>query len=461
MAAALMCALAAAFTVESRGEGLDEAWAIALRSNQGLQSQQSQTVAAGLDHSAARAARLPTIRSRNFNAMFTNSPAFKTPFQLGGGGGGGSPGQGAGSPYYHFLGPNQNDLPISFTMATLPLYTGGRLLRDIDAAGERTTQARAEEYRTALDLKLRVAEAYVAVLRARKTLDVALSNVEWLSAFGRDVANRLEQGLAIRSDELAAEVSLANAQLAEIQARATLEQAEATYNRLLLRPLTQAVDLEEISPLPPEADWKTLARQAVKANAEFAEVGEPEVAAMIDQSFRERPELAELSAQARELSARAESTLSTIRPQVSIGGGFFYMGSQRSTPQGNGVALVSLDWTFSDGGASRRKAAALRERERAAVQQRADLAAEIALEVRTRWLDLRQARLRVPIARYAVVQAEENIRVVTDRYGQGLSTYTEVLDAVNRRVESLTNSYNALYDQSLAAFRLHRSIGDL
>lgn len=181
----------------------------------------------------------------------------------------------------------------------LPLYTGGQLLRDIDAASERTAQARAVESRTALDLKLRVAEAYVAVLRAQKALKAAVSTVEWLSAFDREFANRLEQGLAIRSDMLAAEVALANAQLAEIKARATLERAESTYNRLLGRPLGAAVNLEELSAHPPETDWKDLARQAVKANSEFAELGEPKIASMIDQAFRERPELAELSAQAR------------------------------------------------------------------------------------------------------------------------------------------------------------------
>lgn len=468
--AALVCVFAA-LAVETKGEGLEEAWTIAIRVNQGLQSQQSQTAAAGHDLSAARAARMPTVRSQNYNIMFTNSPAVKTPFQTGGGAGGGGSGgggtaggqagQGRLSPYYHFLGPNQNDLPISFTMATLPLYTGGQLLRDIDAADERTAQARALEFRTALDLKLRVAEAYVAVLRARRALEAATSNVEWLTSFGRDVANRLEQGLAIRSDMLAAEVALANAQLAEIKARTALEQAESTYNRLLCRPLGSDVSLEELSTLPPEADWKDLARQAVKANSEFADLGEPEVAAMIDQAFRERPELVELSAQARELNAQAESALSNIRPQVRIGGGFAYLGAQRSAPQGNGIAIATVDWNLSDGGVSRRKAAAFRDRERAALQQRADLAADIALEVRTRWLDLRQARLAVPIARYAVVQANEDLKVVVDRYRQGLSTYTEVLDAVSRRVESWTNSYNALYDQNLAAFRLHRSIGDL
>lgn len=470
--AALVCVFAA-LAVEARGEGLEEAWAIALRVNQGLQSQQSQTVAAGHDLSAARAARMPTIRSQNYNIMLTNSPATKTPFQAGGGGGGagggGASGGGGGgqaggerlSPYYHFLGPNQTDLPVSFTLATLPLYTGGQLLRDIDAAGERTAQARAIEFRTALDLKLRVAEAYVAVLRARRALEAAVSTVEWLTSFGRDVANRLEEGLAIRSDMLAAEVALANAQLAEIQARTALRQAEATYNRLLLRPLTAIVNLEELSTLPTEADWKALAQQAVKANSEFADLGEPEIAAMIDLAFRERPELVELSAQAREMSAQAESTMSNIRPQVSIGGGFSFIGATRNAPQGNGIGIATVTWNLSDGGVSRRKAAAFRERERAALQQRADLAADIALEVRTRWLDLRQARLAVPIARYAVVQANEDLKVVIDRYRQGLSTHTEVLDAVSRRVESWTNSYNALYDQSLASFRLHRSIGDL
>ena len=33
--------------------------------------------------------------------------------------------------------------------------------------------------------------------------------------------------------------------------------------------------------------------------------------------------------------------------------------------------------------------------------------------------------------------ANENIKVVTERYRQGLSIYTEVLDAENRRVQSL------------------------
>ena len=67
----------------------------------------------------------------------------------------------------------------------------------------------------------------------------------------------------------------------------------------------------------------------------------------------------------------------------------------------------------------------------------------------------------MPIARFAVTQAEENVKVITDRYRQQLATYTEVLDAETRRITSLNGFYNAVYDENLATFRLQRAVGDI
>ena len=72
-----------------------------------------------------------------------------------------------------------------------------------------------------------------------------------LSSFLRDVTNRKNEGRATRNEELAAEVSLANATLQEISARKDLDAAWATYNRYLYRPPGFVVDLQEIAgPLP-------------------------------------------------------------------------------------------------------------------------------------------------------------------------------------------------------------------
>ena len=92
------------------------------------------------------------------------------------------------------LGNKQTFLPISLTTASIPLYTGGRLLKTVDSARHSLQAQRTEEVRTAIDLKLTVAEAYVGVLRAKRNLDTARSNVEQLASFARDVRNRLAQG---------------------------------------------------------------------------------------------------------------------------------------------------------------------------------------------------------------------------------------------------------------------------
>jgi outer membrane protein TolC len=238
---------------------------------------------------------------------------------------------------------------------------------------------RSQEFRTALDLKLTVAEAYVGVLRARKNLEVAQSNVEQLASFARDVRNRRAQGLAIRSDELAAEVSLANARLAEIQARTTLEAAWATYNRYLCRPLTEVVPLEELTVLPTDPDGKPLADQAIRDAATALTSNEEEVRELTLRALGARPELAGLDEQARALAAQAVATRAGIKPQVGFSMGFIYLGSNNQVPQGTGAASFYADWTITDSGASRRRAAAQRQQELATLRRGADTAADIAL----------------------------------------------------------------------------------
>src|SRR5262249_9564216 len=153
-------------------------------------------------------------------------------------------------------------------------------------------------------------------------------------------------------------------------------------------------------------DLKLLADQAIKEAATLAPGNPAEVHDLTLRAMSARPELAGLAEQARALNAQADVTRAGIKPQVSFSMGFIYLGSNSLIPQGIGAATSLADWTITDGGASRRRAAAQRQQEIATLKRRADLAADVALQVRTRWLDLQQARGRVPVARLAIVQAE-------------------------------------------------------
>jgi outer membrane protein TolC len=444
----------------ARGESLAEAWAIALQVNDNLQAQRAESVAQGYNAAAARSARLPTVRTFNADAGLSNTPGVKfNTAALGAGGGGAAAAAVPAAGTIPILGADQTNVPVSLTFGMVPIYTGGRIRRGIDAADARLGAQRSDEFRTALDLKLTVAEAYVGVLRARRNLETAESNVRQLDSFARDVQNRRREGLAIRSDELAAEVSLANARLGAIRSRTALENAQATYNRYLGRPHEAAAAVDELTTLPADADWQALARQAIASSV--GGLNEAEVHALTDLALRGRPELAGLTEQARALGAQADATHANVLPQVSFAGGLFWAGNNKQAPQGIGFAALVADWTITDGGASRRRAAAYRQQELATLRRRADAAADIALQVRTRWLDLETARQSIPVARAALAQAEENVNVINDRYRQQLSNYTEVLDAELRRVQALGNFYNATYDENLAFFRLHRAVGDL
>jgi outer membrane protein len=92
---------------------------------------------------------------------------------------------------------------------------------------------------------------------------------------------------------------------------------------------------------------------------------------------------------------------------------------------------------------------------------RDDAASLVALQVRQAWLDTQETGKRIDVARTALASAEENLRLARDRYNQGLTNHTEVLEAETLRTRSHTNYYAALYDAAFARLRLKRATGDL
>jgi outer membrane protein len=443
---------------EARGEDLNDAWSQAIGLNAGLQARELDTSAAGMNLRAARSARLPTVSLTSLTAFLSQSPQTRVPASLAAAGAGA--GAAAIPSTFPALGPNQSVIPFEFANISQPLYQGGRIRNNIAASAAVVKYQKTEEFRTVLDLKLTVAEAYVGVLRARRNLDVSLSNVAQLASFLRDVTNRKNEGRATRNEELAAEVSLANARLQEITDRKNLLVAWATYNRYLCRPPDLMVELQEIVAGPPSPSDASMAH-SLAHDVTSITLDEPIATDLTNRAMRGRPELQGLAEQANQSDSLAKVTMAAIKPHVSFNASYIDIGLSNFTNPNFFAGSFQLSWTLFDGGQTRRRAEAQRLQAESFVKQRVDASADIALQVRTRMLDVDESRQRVIVSGAAVASANENIKVVTERYRQGLSVYTEVLDAENRRVQSLNGYYAATYDNALALFRLHRAVGDL
>jgi len=419
VATALACATATA-------ETLTEAWNLALERDGALAAAQSDSQAAQAAERAARGARLPAV---DVTAGYTRLDA--------------SPSLQIATPGFEFRSPPifRNDEFVSGSVQLrLPLYAGGRISAGIEAARHNRLGASAQEETASALLKLDVAEAYVGILRARRTSQAAASSVESLEAHVADVQHMVDRDLVPRSDALAARVALANAAQDRVRAANAVEIAQAVYNRRLGEPLGRSPELD--AQLPGDA---VLAATSIDA--------------LIRRALESRGELRAQAERIDALAGQARAESGKAVPQLALVGGYTHLDNQILDRQDFSSIGVGFTWNLFDGGQARNRAAALRSASRAAQSRLDDLRSQIELQVRQAWLGVQESRARKRASGEAVAQAEENLRSSRELYGAGLATNTQVLDAVTLHVNAINNRDNAALDESLALLRLEYAVG--
>ena len=81
------------------------------------------------------------------------------------------------------------------------------------------------------------------------------------------------------------------------------------------------------------------------------------------------------------------------------------------------------------------------------------------LEVRSNYLNLREAEKRISTTQVAVAKAEEDFHIAQVRYMAGVGTNLDVIDAQVALTEAKTNFVNALYDYNTSKIALETSMG--
>jgi len=165
-------------------ETLNDAWNAAISVDHRLQASRKMTESSQFALSAAKSARLPSLSIESAYTMLNHTPTAVIDIPA--------------TPVREM--PVSEDKSLSYTTtASLPLFTSGRIGSSIDAAGASLSAAQHEETKTVLDIKLSVAEAYVASLRAGRGIEVAESAVSSLAAHASDVGHFFEEGVVAKT----------------------------------------------------------------------------------------------------------------------------------------------------------------------------------------------------------------------------------------------------------------------
>jgi outer membrane protein len=251
---------------------------------------------------------------------------------------------------------------------------------------------------------------------------------------------RGEAGVGLKSDELRARTFLAEMEQQGISARNDLALARLRLGQAVGGEPGETAGLgEELAPLPLALADEELRRLA-QAN---------------------RPELKELAAGLAKGEIAVRQARGAYLP--TLYGTAAYQMNDRDIPFGrdNDAWQVgaTLRWELFDGlrrGEVKGKAEALRS---AAAEYLENGRKEVALQVEESMLRRWEAGKRLEVARHAVADAEEVVRLVSRRFENSLATFADLVDAqtaLNRARAQLVGSGS---DYALATARLYHATG--
>lgn len=313
----------------------------------------------------------------------------------------------------------------------------------VSRAKEMNTAAAHQLERTDQEVLFRVVQSYYGVLLATKQLEVAEQAEKTAKSIIERSQVRYDSGLVVESDLLSAKVRLASREQELIRARNNVALARAQLNVAM--------------GVPADMQYQPVAMLAERGLS----LGPlPEVE---EKALATRPDLKRIEAQqsAQELSVAIAK--SSFGPRLNAFAGW-EMDNPTFVAGGGGnnwLGGIELQVDLFQGGA--RRAALSREKaigeKMAALKQAANDA--VRLEVRQAYYDQDSCRQQVEVARTAISQAQESLRINQDRYDGGMLTITDLLGAEEAARRSQADYWQALYQFHISYANLELASGIL
>jgi outer membrane protein len=322
------------------------------------------------------------------------------------------------------------------------LYDAGQTRNVVKSADLSRQMTVEEERRTEMQVISSVVKAYYGAVLAAESLQTAEQAMRSAEADLKRAESVRAAGMSTDVDVLSIRVHLAAVTEQRIQRAADLDVSQSALNDALGIPLDT--------------------RHTLTSPLRRLDLPELQLVSLEGDASSMRPEARALHLGADLAKTQVGSARSALLPQVTLHGAFEADRQQFINKGGaNWLASIGMHWNLFNGNGDKAKIEEARHwMERAhADEQRVDSA--VRLEVRRAWADLRAAEQRIEVAKAAVAEAEESLRITQNRYGAGMDNVTDLLRNETAVLESRTRYLAAVHDQRIAATMLELAAGRL
>jgi len=345
-------------------------------------------------------------------------------------------------PFSQFNDPGPLNNWNTQVLLQLPLFRGGHTY-----FGARAALAQLDAVELALtalhnNLAFSVSAAYFEILKGENSIIIAEQSVRQIRSHLDIAEARFDNEVALKSDVLRVTVRLAEAEEALEIARRKLERARSQLNLAMGRPVNTSLVLVGIG------SW-------AEPRPETADTLE----ALMELAHRQRSEVAGMDRNIAALKNSVDATKAGYYPHINAFAHYDIDTEDFSDSGDSWTIGVGAELSIFDGFLTRSAVRAARARLREAEAQKRHLVLRIDMEIKDAYLAKSEAARRIEVLHDSVAEAEETVRIVSERYAEGLALVTELLDAEVALTNTRLHLLSARYGYLVAEAALDRAVG--
>ncbi|MFC1857617.1 TolC family protein [Thermodesulfobacteriota bacterium] len=321
------------------------------------------------------------------------------------------------------------------------IYEGGKTRLSVNQARETHEGMALNLQRTRQNIVAKTATAYIGLLLAHKNVSVVRQALETAQAHLKMVRSRYESGFVVKSDLLRAQVRIAELDQKLLQAESRVEVAQAHLNAIM--GMSDEATPKLITPF---------------------EEGEPLKGSLedwIQTAMTNRPDFRHLVLQ--ESIARDEIAKSKAGhfPSLNLVGNYQINSENFSETADNYTLGAVLKLNLYSGHRISAKTVEARAflQKIKSVQKNMELG--IRVQTKQAFLLAQSEWKQIQVTQTTVEHAQEGLRIVSNRYKNGLLTIVSLMDADVSHHQAQTRHFQSLHDYRVAKINLELAAGTI
>lgn len=326
-----------------------------------------------------------------------------------------------------------------------PLFTGFRLVGNINLNEELSNATKEEFNKDKSELLFNIKNSYWGVFKAMQFKKVMDETVAQIKAHVEDAKNLEKAGMLTKNDILKIEVQLSNAIYQQLEAENAVKLAMTALNNVMGIPLNTQIE--------------------IVSDVNLNEYKTEELSKLVNVAIENRPEVKAADSRVKASEAGVTLAKSSWYPQLSLYANYYYSKpNQRILPtqnrfDGTWDAGINLSMNLWDWLTTKHQTDQAEAQLAQAIDGIGLIKDGITLEVTQNYLSLTQANKKIEIAKLIVTQAEENLRVTSQKFRNGLATSSDLIDAEAALISAKTNYTTSIVDYELVKAKLEKSLG--